>query len=90
MEARYEKVRYGDVARSCAVLIAAGVDTTGNRQVLGTSVKLIEDEVHWRSFQRELKEQGFYGVKLFISDAYEGLKAVIFICNKMLGNMFPV
>ncbi len=75
LDARYEKVRYGGVVRSCAVLFAVGVDVTGNRQVLGTSVKLTEHEVHWRDFLTELKDRGLYGVKLFIFDAHEGLKA---------------
>ncbi len=82
LDARYEKVRYGGVVRSCAVLIAVGVDTSGNRQVLGTSVKLSEHEVHWRDFLTELKNRGLYGVQLFISDAHEGLKAA-------RGSVFP-
>lgn len=75
LDARYEKVRYGGVVKSCAVLIAVGVDTEGYRQVLGTSVKLSEHEVHWRDFLTELKDRGLYGIQLFISDAHEGLKA---------------
>ena len=75
LDARYEKVRYGGVVKSCAVLIAVGVDAEGYRQVLGTSVKLSEHEVHWRDFLTELKDRGLYGVQLFISDAHEGLKA---------------
>lgn len=75
LDARYEKVRYGGVVKSCAVLVAVGVDTEGYRQVLGTSVKLSEQEVHWRDFLTELKDRGLYGVQLFISDAHEGLKA---------------
>lgn len=75
LDARYEKVRYGGVVQSCAVLVAVGVDAAGYRQVLGTSVKLSEQEVHWRDFLAELKNRGLYGVQLFISDAHEGLKA---------------
>jgi putative transposase len=75
LDARYEKVRYGGIVKSCAVLVAVGVDAEGYRQVLGTSVKLSEQEVHWRDFLTELKDRGLYGVQLFISDAHEGLKA---------------
>lgn len=75
LDARYEKVRYGGVVKSCAVLVAVGVDVEGYRQVLGISVKLSEQEVHWRDFLTELKDRGLYGVELFISDAHEGLKA---------------
>ena len=60
---------------SSAVLLAIGVKTTGHREVLGASVKLSEHEVHWREFLGSLKDRGLHGVKLFISDAHEGLKA---------------
>jgi len=75
LDARYEKVRTGGVVVSSAVLIAIGVSETGRREVLGTSVKLSENEVHWRDFLSGLKDRGLYGVRLFISDAHEGLKA---------------
>lgn len=75
LDARYEKVRTAGVVTSCAVLVAIGVSTTGHRQVLGVSVQLSEAEVHWRKFISSLKDRGLHGVKLFISDAHEGLKA---------------
>ena len=75
LDARYEKVRTGGVVVSCAVLLAVGISATGRREVLGTSVKLSENEVHWRDFLSSLKDRGLYGVRLFISDAHEGLKA---------------
>lgn len=75
LDARYENVRTGGVVTSCAVLIAIGVSATGYRQVIGVSVALSEAEVHWRNFISSLKDRGLHGVKLFISDAHEGLKA---------------
>ena len=75
LDARYEKVRTGGVVVSSAVLLAIGVSETGRREVLGVSVKLSENEVHWRDFLSSLKDRGLYGVRLFISDAHEGLKA---------------
>lgn len=75
LDARYEKVRHGGVVVSSAVLVAIGVSTTGHREVLGVSVKLSENEVHWRDFLSSLKDRGLHGVKLFVSDAHEGLKA---------------
>jgi len=75
LDARYENVRNGGIVRSSAVLIAIGVSATGHRQVLGVSVELSEAEVHWRNFISNLKDRGLHGVKLFISDAHEGLKA---------------
>lgn len=75
LDARYENVRNGGIVTSSAVLVAIGVSTTGHRQVLGVSVELSEAEVHWRKFISNLKDRGLHGVKLFISDAHEGLKA---------------
>jgi putative transposase len=75
LDARYEKVRHGGVVVSSAVLIGIGVDSTGKREVLGVSVKLSENEVHRRDFLISLKDRGLHGVKMFISDAHEGLKA---------------
>ena len=61
--------------RDAAVLIASGVDTAGKRGVLGVSVTLSEQEVHWRAFWQSLVERGLRGVQLIISDAHTGLKA---------------
>lgn len=75
LDAMYEKVRQGGQIVDCAALIAVGVDDTGRRQVLGASVKLSEQEVHWRSFLNSLQSRGLHGVHLFISDDHAGLKA---------------
>jgi len=75
LDARYENVREGGIVRSCAVLIAIGVSESGMREVVGVSVELSEQELHWRHFLSSLKDRGLYGIKLFISDAHEGLKA---------------
>lgn len=75
LDARYEKVRYGGSVISVAVLIAVGVALSGHREILGVSVELSEHEVHWRQFLSGLKDRGLHGVRLFIADAHEGLKA---------------
>jgi len=77
LDARYEKIRYGGQVLSCAVLIAVGIDLMGKRSVLGVSVKLSEQEVHWRDFLKSLVERGLHGIKLITSDAHEGLKAAL-------------
>lgn len=74
-DARYEKVRYAESVRDCAVLIAAGITPSGRREILGVSVSLSEAEVHWREFMQSLVKRGLTGVQLIISDAHEGLKA---------------
>jgi len=75
LDARYEKVRLEGQVRDAAVLIAVGVTGSGQRQVLGLSVSLSEQEVHWRSFLQSLVSRGLSGVQLIISDAHAGLKA---------------
>jgi transposase-like protein len=75
LDARYEKVRQDGHVADAAVLVAAGVDKEGRRQLLGVSVALSEQEAHWRAFLQSLVERGLSGVQLIISDAHFGLKA---------------
>lgn len=75
LDARYEKVRHNGQVRDVAVLIAVGVTETGKRQILGVSVSLSEQEVHWRTFLQSLVARGLGGVELIIADAHPGLKA---------------
>ncbi len=75
LDARYEKVRTEGQVRDAAVLIAAGVGLDGKRTLLGVSVSLSEQEVHWRTFLESLVQRGLRGVRLIISDDHVGLKA---------------
>lgn len=75
LDARYEKVRQDGQIRDAAVLVAAGVNGNGYRKVLGTSISLGEQEVHWREFMESLVKRGLRGVELIISDNHSGLKA---------------
>ena len=77
LDARYEKVRHGGQVRSCAVLVAIGIDPEGRRSVLGVSVSLSEAEVHWRDFLASLQSRGLHGVKLVVSDAHAGLRPAL-------------
>ena len=74
LDARYEKVRHGGRVLDCAVLLAVGVTTAGQRRVLGVSVALSEAEAHWRTFLQSLQTRGLTGVQLFIADDHAGLK----------------
>ncbi|HQF63306.1 MAG TPA: IS256 family transposase [Anaerolineaceae bacterium] len=75
LDARYEKVRQDGQIRDSAVLIAMGIGPDGRRNVLGVSVSLSEQEVHWRTFMESLVQRGLRGVQLIISDDHAGLKA---------------
>lgn len=74
LDARYEKVRHGGHVLDCAVLLAVGVTTAGQRRVLGVSVALSEAEAHWRTFLQSLQARGLSGVQLIIADDHAGLK----------------
>jgi putative transposase len=75
LDARYEKVRQDGQIRDAAILIAAGVDRTGKRHLLGVSVSLGEQEIHWRTFLQSLVARGLCGIQLITSDDHAGLKA---------------
>ena len=77
VDARYEKVRIDGTVRSCAVLIASGIDGEGKRCVLGVSARLSEAEVHWREFLASLQERGLHGLIFIVSDDHAGLRAAL-------------
>jgi transposase-like protein len=75
LDARYEKVRQDGQVRDAAVLTAKGVGRDGKRHILGVSVSLSEQEIHWRTFLQSLISRGLRGVQLIISDDHGGLNA---------------
>jgi len=75
LDACYEKVRECGQIRDAAVLVATGIDYEGHRKVLGVSISLSEQEVHWKEFLKSLKERGIEDVQLIISDDHAGLGA---------------
>jgi putative transposase len=77
IDATYVKVREAGRVVSVAAIIAVGVNTQGNREVLGMSVGPSEAEPFWTSFLRALARRGLRGVKLVISDDHAGLKAAV-------------
>src|SRR6266852_7421166 len=54
LDATFEKVRENGRVVSMAVVIAVGVRTTGEREVLGTDVGPAEDREFWLDFLRQL------------------------------------
>ena len=75
LDAQYQKVRQDGHIQDCAVLVAVGVDGSGHRKILGVSLSLGEQEIHWRNFMESLVNRGLRGVHLIISDDHTGLKA---------------
>lgn len=75
LDARYEKVRFGNSVVDAAILIAKGVTLEGRREIIGVSVALSEAELHWRDFFQSLLKRGLHGIEMIISDAHSGLRA---------------
>ncbi len=77
LDATYLKVREGGRVVSVAAIIATGVNSDGQREILGLGLGPSEAKEFWIGFLRGLVARGLQGVKLVISDAHEGLKAAI-------------
>jgi transposase-like protein len=77
LDATYLKVRQQGRIVSMALVLATGVTSTGERQVLGLEVGPSEDGAFWQQFLRGLVARGLTGVQLVISDAHAGLVQAI-------------
>lgn len=76
-DATYVKARVKGRVVSRAVVIATGVTSSGDREVLGVEVGDSEDGAFWTAFLRSLRARGLSGVQLVISDHHLGLKQAI-------------
>lgn len=76
----YIKVRENHrvVSKSCH--IAIGINSEGNREILGFLITDGESEESWSKFFDYLKERKLEGLKMVISDAHKGLVAAIRSC----------
>jgi putative transposase len=77
LDASYIKVREDHKVVAKAVIVAIGVNTNGDRRILGMTIADNEAAVFWRYFLESMIERGLKGVKLVISDAHKGLKEAI-------------
>jgi transposase-like protein len=77
LDATYLKVRWGARVTSMALLAAVGVDEEGFREVLAVEVAGSEKGAAYTSLLRDLIDLGLSGVRLALSDDYEGMKAAV-------------
>jgi len=77
VDARYEKVRHAGRIVSRAVLIVAGVNGDGRREILTWRIGDSESEQSWFEVFVELKRRGISGVELVVSDGHEGIRAAL-------------
>ena len=59
------------------MLVTTGVNSQGQRKVLGMDVCASEDGAFWLAFLRSLNARGLSGVEMVISHAHHGLKQAI-------------
>lgn len=77
VDARYEKVRHAGRIVSRAVLVVAGVNDDGHREILTWRLGDSESEQTWAEVFGELKRRGLSGVELVVSDGHEGIRAAL-------------
>jgi putative transposase len=77
LDATFPNVREEGQVQGMAFVVAIGVASDGQREVLGFDIGMSESEPFWKSFLRKLVDRGLHGVKLVISDAHAGLKSAI-------------
>jgi putative transposase len=77
IDATYHKVRQDGRVQAMATVVAIGVTSEGDRQILGVDAGPSEDGPFWTAFLRSLVKRGLHGVKLVISDAHEGLRRAL-------------
>ena len=66
--------------QSTAVVTAIGVGSDGVRRMLGVAAIDTETHAGWLGFLRGLRERGFSGARLVVSDAHAGLVRAIAEC----------
>jgi len=77
VDATYVKVRTKGRVMNQAVLVVAGVNGSGRREVLTWRVADVESEDTWTEVFRELKQRGVAGVQWLISDGHEGIQSAM-------------
>jgi transposase-like protein len=77
VDATYVKVRKKGRVVSQAVLVVAGVNGSGTREILTWRLADVESEETWSEVFRELKRRGVSGVQWLISDGHEGIQAAV-------------
>lgn len=73
MDGTYLKVRENHKIVSKALLVAIGLTSSGCKEIIGFSLVDAETKETWTDFLHSLKDRGLHGVRMFTSDAHEGI-----------------
>jgi len=79
-DAMYIKVREEHRIRSKALLLAIGINTEGQKEIIGFDICDTEKINTWKDFFESLKSRGLRGVDIVISDSHKGLVESIKEC----------
>ena len=77
VDATYVKAREGNRVVSKALMIAMALRPDGRKEIVGFAVADREETATWESFLRSLRSRGMSGVRMFTSDAHEGIVAAL-------------
>lgn len=77
VDATYVKVRKQGRVEDQAVLVVAGVNEAGRREILTWRLAEVESEDTWSEVFRELKQRGVSGVQWLVSDGHAGIRAAV-------------
>ena len=77
VDATYVKVRKQGRVEDQAVLVVAGVNEAGRREILTWRLAEVESEDTWSEVCRELKQRGVSGVQWLVSDGHAGIRAAV-------------
>ncbi len=77
VDATYVKVRKKGRSSHQAVLVVAGINDDGRREILTWRVADVESEDTWTESFRELQQRGVRRVQWVISDGHKGIQAAV-------------
>jgi transposase-like protein len=75
VDATYVKVRKNGRSTNQAVLVVAGINEHGRREILTWRLADVESEATWTEVFREVKQRGVQGVQWLVSDGHKGIQA---------------
>lgn len=77
VDACYTKVRHHGSIRKRAVLVVAGINEEGRREILTWRMADVESEATWGEVFSELRQRGVHGVRWVVSDGHLGIQAAV-------------
>jgi len=77
VDATYLKVRENHRIVSKALMVAIAMNESGRKEVIGFDLADREEAATWRAFLSSLRKRGLADVRMFTSDAHEGIIAAL-------------